>query len=835
MVIDRYSGMVGYGMEPTDIDPVLMQDSFQMAQAENSAREMLSRGATMEDVVQATGLGRQTVENIYMKDQVMGAPSNPMPNPVAPGVNLTQDVANMGIMGNASNDETTQMIIDSMTSGEGEGADIKEFLDISLGANKGEDDDLTVGQALEAGSLAGSKGNQGSFSSYLDSASMLEDMTDPEKLAVYKQAAANMVGELDYESLIEQPDKVMPYLAAGLSLINSGEKGEDWGAALGKAFISGKMSSKKEESAYKKTKAGLELKKQSDINNLVTNMALTDVKDRMAMNTAIRKQKYTDDSTIKMYDIAGSEGFADKQTLPLSATDFKKFVQLYPEGIRPTEDQKLNPFTIYTDTDKIMNIYLDEDQLGYYQQNGYAGQIRDGHEDRNNSSLYQIKELDGTKTEKYLTKDEFNALPSGTADLMPTSGSAIYVRRKDNGKTDAISPMEFMRNGNLYDKISAWSGTVTMPDGTTMEMGNGQDGSRAVETRGLKQYNTVNDKLQGIDRAVENYFTSADQMDKVINEYVTEFPEQADLAFNNLAGKATKLADNIVISVKGFGALLNTAPKDGGSTFYVGDSKVSYEDYKTSIMGSSEFETFRNSPFATFLEQSGITGARLDAALFDMSMIGAGSYSIDKGLDLRAISDFETKQFMKLQGSEAASLAQFLAITNDFRVKLVNRNINEINLALEPSNLFQIKKRDGSPDFDAQEALKKSGELKLDKLLKRKEELENIDTSSRPAGNKTFVVDPSMDPGNVDVVEFKTITANPESQFGQQYGLTTPLTTETQTEFEGTYREMLNKYSALKGDVQQEDAYIDQLQKTLSPPEFAFFQAHIMQAQKLGL
>jgi hypothetical protein len=216
-------------------------------------------------------------------------------------------------------------------------------------------------------------------------------------------------------------------------------------------------------------------------------------------------------------------------------------------------------------------------------------------------------------------------------------------------------------------------------------------------------------------------------------------------------------------------------------------------------------------------------------------MIGAGSYSIDKGLDLRAISDFETKQFMKLQGSEAASLAQFLAITNDFRVKLVNRNINEINLALEPSNLFQIKKRDGSPDFDAQEALKKSGELKLDKLLKRKEELENIDTSSRPAGNKTFVVDPSMDPGNVDVVEFKTITANPESQFGQQYGLTTPLTTETQTEFEGTYREMLNKYSALKGDVQQEDAYIDQLQKTLSPPEFAFFQAHIMQAQKLGL
>ena len=46
---------------------------------------------------------------------------------------------------------------------------------------------------------------------------------------------------------------------------------------------------------------------------------------------------------------------------------------------------------------------------------------------------------------------------------------------------------------------------------------------------------------------------------------------------------------------------------------------------------------------------------------------------------------------------------------------------------------------------------------------------------------------------------------------------------------------MLNKYSKLTGDIQAQDAYMNQLEKNLSPAEFAFFQAHILQARKLGL
>ena len=836
MAIDRYSGMVGYGMEPTDIDPVLMQDSFQRSQVENAAREMLSRGAPMENVVQATGLDRQTIENIYMKDQVMGTPSNPMPNPVAPGVNLSQDVANAGIMGNASNDETTQMIIDGMTSGEGEGADIKEFLDISLGANKGEDEDLTVGQALEAGSLAGSKGNQGSFSSYLDSASMLEDMTDPEKLAVYKQAAANMVGEIDYESLIEQPDKVMPYLAAGLSLINSGEKGEDWGAALGKAFISGKMSSKKEESRYNKSKATLDMQRQGNINSLVTNMALTDVKDRMAMNTAIRKQAYTDDSTIKMYDIAGSNGFADKQTRPLTDTQYKSMVKTFPNSIRPTVKQDLKPFTVNADSGSTMNVFMDQDQLAYYQSNPkYAGQIRAGHDERTNMKLYSIDEGNDSKIEKWLTTNEFDNLPKGhIATILPTSGVPTYVLNKLTGETDFVSPMELARNGAIYDKISSFSGSMTSPDGSIIEFGNNPNGSKAIERQGIKRFDKVRNSIQGIDRAVSNYFVSADNLDGVVNDYVSKFPEQADLAFDNLAGRATELADKFVISVKGFGSLFQAAPNEGGSSFYQGENKVSYDKFKNGIMSSEEFETFRNSPIAGFLEDNGVTRARTDAALFDLAMLGAGAYSTEKGLDLRAISDFETKQFMRIQGANATTLKQFQAITNDFRGNLVNRNIQELNRNIEDIALMDIRKADGTLDTDKIEAIQKTGGEYMEKLLARQEKLSTSISDPKLPGTLTFVADDSIDPGN-DQVKNLNINIAPDSQFALKYGITTPFTTETKTEIEGTFREMINKYASFAGNLEKQDAYLTQLETNLSPQELIVFKAHLQQAKKLGM
>ena len=120
-----------------------LQASLQSAQAENTAREMLNRGAPIENVVQATGLDRSTVENIFMKDQTMGVPSNPMPNPVTPAKEL-----NSGIMNNPITDAGSQRFIEGVMQGGEESQDILEFLGVDLGIDLGniegnEEDDTT--------------------------------------------------------------------------------------------------------------------------------------------------------------------------------------------------------------------------------------------------------------------------------------------------------------------------------------------------------------------------------------------------------------------------------------------------------------------------------------------------------------------------------------------------------------------------------------------------------------------------------------------------------------------------------------------------------------------
>ena len=278
-----------------------------------------------------------------------------------------------------------------------------------------------------------------------------------------------------------------------------------------------------------------------------------------------------------------------------------------------------------------------------------------------------------------------------------------------------------------------------------------------------------------------------------------------------------------------------TAPeKEGGFKFKVGDEFVKHEVFRENIIGSTEFAEFKKSPFARMLEASGITGARLDAALFDLAMMGAGSMNIDKGLDLRAISDFETKQFMKLQGGSALSMKQFQAVANDFRIKLLKRNIAELDLQMLPTNLYHIQLENGEPDLKAQKVLIDTTEKIKAKLVKRLEGLENMDTSAKLNTNtKLFVADSSLDPGDDNVVTFPTINISPTSQFGQTLGITEPITTETKIQLndgEFSYRDLMNNYSKYADEPQLQQSYYQLLQKELTPAQFQILNLHLIQA-----
>ena len=809
-----------------------LQASLQSAQAENTAREMLNRGAPIENVIQATGLDRSTVENIFMRDLTMGAPSNPMPNPVAPA----RELNNTGIMTNPVTDTGSQRFIEGVMQGGEESKDIIEFLASDLGIDIGnidgdenEDTTQSVSQALTSGSVAGSLGDTDSFMSFLNNASLLESLTDPEKLEIYKKAAADIIGEPDYDSLLTQPDKVMPYLAAGLSLIKSGEADDDWGAALGKAFISGYGAKRGEEKQFEKGKQALELNRQSKINQLVTTFGLEDFRNKAQLNRKLLESKLKAPMSV---DLAGPSGtFADKTTMMMDEPNFAALAREFPDQIRESINSKKSPYTLIDQNGTRVNTFLDDDMLNQLTSiPSMAGRILEGHEKLTNGKLYSIIE-DGERVEKFLNPNQYNNLPENSdPKFIPQTGTPKYVINKENGEPMWVMPSELARNPLRYKEIDNGF-SMTINENGEMEI---TQGDRYNVRYSKKQFEDINDKILGVDRGVTNYFAAADQLDKAISDFTTQFPDQEDLLFNNLGGNFASFADNIAISLGAINSMFTAPENEGGYKFKVGDEFVEYDVFREGIVGSTEFAEFKKSPFGRMLEASGITGARLDAALFDLAMMGAGSMNIDKGLDLRAISDFETKQFMKLQGGSALSMKQFQAVANDFRIKLLKRNIAELDLQMLPSNLFHIQLENGKPDLEAQKTLTETAEQIKTKMVERLEGLENMDTSAKLNTNtKLFVADGSLDPGDDNVVTFPTINISPTSQFGQTLGITEPITTETKIQLndgEFSYRDLINNYSKYADEPQLQQNYYQLLQKELTPVQFQILNLHLIQA-----
>ena len=831
-----------------------LQASFQRSQIINSAREMLSRGAPMESVVQATGLDRQTIENIYMQDAVMGAPDNP----VAPGVNLTQDVANTGIMGNASDNPDTQRIIQGMNDGEGEGADIKEFLDLSLGVNKGDDDDLTPDQAVTSGGLAGSMKNEDSFTSYLEGSSMLEGLTDPEKMDIYKRAATDMVGEMDYDEFIQQPDKVMPYLAAGLSLINSGEKGEDWGAALGKAFISGYGSKRKEEREYEKTIAGLGIKKQQNVNNLVGQFVMLDYKNKVALNKSLMQNSI---EKPLMIDISTDGSFTDKETVPMSEASYAFMAKQYPNQVRESENRNKEAWTVVDKTGGMVNVLYDQDQVNNWDPMKNDGAVlRKGHDEQTNVKNYLRKDVDGNElNDAMLSPQQYNYQTQElgyTLTPTSTSGTMKWVLDK-NGEGLFVSQTDIQKNPTAYKDDSGMS--MVMNSDGTFELTRGSAGmQRSREKAGRDFYQESIESLDGVQQAYTNYFTASLEQDKMLKAFVDANPDAMDLPFNNIAGRTLRGLDSLRVGIQGLGAVFSKPYEEGGYKFSIvndnGDRReADFDEFKESVMTSVAFTDALKSPFAKFLEDIGIAGEGLKNTMFDLAMVGAATYGPQKGggLDLRAMSDKDVMFQMGVQGGNSYSLAGFLDTRNRFARNLIKKNRNFIKRTILPSKISMLIDENGDVKQSYVDGLTGDAE----NALKELDEYEKLYTESYAFGFQgessnvapTYLVgvkDPDED--NPNVIELN-VSISPETgviingenapQFQniiQQFGITSPIDSNTNT-VNGSYRVMTAKYINFgKTNQQKQNEYYNMLQKTLSQSEFAVLNMHILTTQKQG-
>lgn len=827
-----------------------------MANIDNSrlmaqAKTMLDQNVPIETISNQLGLDRNTLNNLLMQNSLM--PESVM---------QPDDYRNSygaGITGNQINDQTTQVILDGMTNGEGEGADIKEFLDVNLGANTGEDDDLTTDQAITSGSVAGAMGDQDSFMSYLEGASMLEGLTDPEKMEIYKRAATDMVGEMDYDEFIQQPDKVMPYLAAGLSLINSGEKGEDWGAALGKAFISGYGSKRKEEREFEKTKASIGIKKQENVNNLVGQFVMLDYKNKVALNKSLMQSNL---EKPLMVDISNDGSFTDKETIPMSEATYAFMAKQYPNMVRESVNANKEAWTIVDKTGGMVNVLYDQDQVNNWDPMKNDGAVlRKGHDEQTNIKRYLRKDADGNTLNEALlspqqAKYQMDNLGYELTEAS-TSGTMKWVLDKNTGEGVFVSQADIQKNPTAYKDDSGMS--IVMNSDGSFTYSTGSAGmQRSREKAGRDFYQESIGNVDGVQQAYTNYFTASLEQDKMLKAFVDANPDAMDLPFNNLAGRALGGLDSLRVGIQGLGAVFSKPYEEGGYKFNIvndnGDSKeADFSEFKESVMTSVAFTDALKSPFAKFLEDIGIAKEAVKNTMFDLAMVGAATYGPQKGggLDLRAMSDKDVMFQMGVQGGNSYSLAGFLDTRNRFARNLIKKNKNFLKRTILPSKISMLIDENGDVKQSYVDGL--TGDV--ENALKELDEYEKLynesyafgfqgESSNAAPSYLVGIKDPDED--NPNVIELN-VSISPETgviingenapQFQnviQQFGITSPIDSNTNT-VNGTYRDMTQKYINFgKTNQQKQNEYYNMLQKTLSQSEFAVLNMHILTTQKQG-
>jgi len=827
-----------------------------MANIDNSrlmaqAKTMLDQNVPIETISNQLGLDRNTLNNLLMQNSLM--PESVM---------QPDDYRNSygaGITGNQINDQTTQVILDGMTNGEGEGADIKEFLDVNLGANTGENDDLTTDQAITSGSVAGAMGDQDSFMSYLEGASMLEGLTDPEKMEIYKRAATDMVGEMDYDEFIQQPDKVMPYLAAGLSLINSGEKGEDWGAALGKAFISGYGSKRKEEREFEKTKASIGIKKQENVNNLVGQFIMLDYKNKVALNKSLMQSNL---EKPLMVDISNDGSFTDKETIPMSEATYAFMAKQYPNMVRESVNANKEAWTIVDKTGGMVNVLYDQDQVNNWDPMKNDGAVlRKGHDEQTNIKRYLRKDADGNTLNEALlspqqAKYQMDNLGYELTEAS-TSGTMKWVLDKNTGEGVFVSQADIQKNPTAYKDDSGMS--IVMNSDGSFTYSTGSAGmQRSREKAGRDFYQESIGNVDGVQQAYTNYFTASLEQDKMLKAFVDANPDAMDLPFNNLAGRALSGLDSLRVGIQGLGAVFSKPYEEGGYKFNIvndnGDSReADFSEFKENVMTSVAFTDALKSPFAKFLEDIGIAKEAVKNTMFDLAMVGAATYGPQKGggLDLRAMSDKDVMFQMGVQGGNSYSLAGFLDTRNRFARNLIKKNKNFLKRTILPSKISMLIDENGDVKQSYVDGL--TGDV--ENALKELDEYEKLynesyafgfqgESSNAAPSYLVGIKDPDED--NPNVIELN-VSISPETgviingenapQFQnviQQFGITSPIDSNTNT-VNGTYRDMTQKYINFgKTNQQKQNEYYNMLQKTLSQSEFAVLNMHILTTQKQG-
>ena len=671
------------------------------------ANQLVARNVPIENIIQQTGLPRETVNNLVNAQLNISRPSMPISSPQ--GINSLQgslqpDVAD---------------VVPNM------GTDIADYLTEELGfdpeamANPNMDittEDLTTKQNLNIANAEVMLEDPSQVDILLANQKALSGETDESVVDVYKKALAEYSG-VDYKSLIPLPDKDFAIMMAGLKLAEAGSKGEKWGTALTQAVTTGLTQYASDKRSYEKQILGIDLQTA-----LQTDKAMKDfIGKQIDYAQKLQNEERTGARKQYMVTVPGTE---DGTVLQLNSVQVGN-LQGGGYSLMEYDASKMGALKNYTVTYNngvTETGALTEAQALKYNQDKTNGVIKNIEVAGATSSSDDFGVLTRAKNAPPGTNFTFDyTSKTGLTDLinnpdlevipLKDAGGSYEVIDKQDNTLKKIPAIQYFANADQYKLKRGLTGSIMSPDGTMISFDS--DGS------GFSSMN-ANSTGKAVEKVVEQVRSRKFLTNEVVrlagNTIDTIMGmENPDLAFNNLAGRGVTNVKSALTNLNAISRIFSkpvVRNQEGdivkGFTFsYTNpdntvEKGLSYDQFRNKVIQSEFFQKFEKSDLGQFVNSIDQERGLAQSQLFTLALVGAAAAGGSADLDLRAISDKDMDLFMTRVGARASNSNQFMAIINQFREDIIETEMNYLNSMLDmPITQMREAKNPETDKFEA--------------------------------------------------------------------------------------------------------------------------------------
>ena len=747
------------------------------------ANQLVARNVPIENIIQQTGLPRETVNNLVNAQLNISRPSMPISSPQ--GINSLQ--------GNLQPDVAD--VVPNV------GTDIADYLTEELGfdpATGGTVDKPSIIQQL----------NQANASIALESEEPVEEMQGllsaqgalselPEKkvLDIYRSALVDYYKDAgqNYKDLIKTPDEGLPFLVAGLSLIESGEAGDNWRTALSKSVGKYAVAKKQGQSKYDAQIQDIDIKNMMSVDATIADIIKKNIDYQLKTGYESRA------GTRKDY-VTKIPGQANSNLESMTSLEVANFKDRY--GVNSIMEYDANNsaasgsnFTITYNNGDNFTTWMSNSEAAKYRELVKNGAITNfakaGVETKSDSIVIGFKDKGSKAGYTYVRGNQDDYVRYANDENLDVASfkpdETIEVIDRTNDMLKPISMREYLNNMDKYTVSGGLSANISNGDSTisigknTLPFNAGQTADDVNKLIRETKTNFANRKFM-----TTRIFQTADN----ILEIMDGMGPDVDLAFDNPAGRLITPATKLATSLASVGRLFESStgmfegtPINKFEYQIVGEDGVArnatYNELFRHVQQMPEFEKLLSSTTANWMSSTNVERERIQAGLFGLAILSAGSMGGEASTDMRAISDKDLITQFERVGRLAANADSARALITDLKRDVLLQEKSYLEAASEnaASDFYSYQKRGKNEETGFMEwqgvnawDATKSNEQTLARIREIDELLDGLGPVSRASTSQVDSDGIRRTPITIEPTLVNGVSYNPDDMSGYNLG-----------------------------------------------------------------